>query len=245
MITFLVLVVICFAYFVQAAFAFGGPMIAAPILSLIIDPKDAVVMTTIFSILGSALILNLWRHIDWGKMYWLLPNLVVGLLAGFMLFRFIYERVLLLLLASYIVAHVLTNLWKPWAMANVKWMMPMKFRAVAGGFSGGFIQGATGVGGGPPIVAYLKSSCGTVDEYRATYMVTWLMGNLIRLSFMGYGDFVHDRIVYRSLIILPFFAVALYAGYYLPRGFNKTTFNNVVDLLLLVTAGSIFMKCLL
>jgi uncharacterized protein len=245
MVLFLVVIVICFAYFIQAAFAFGGPLIAAPILSLIVGPKDAVVLTTIFSLLGSVLIVKLWRDVDWQKICWLVPNLILGLVVGLAVFSFLNERVLLLLLAAYLVLHVLNDQLKPNFMGQLTASIPQRLRAVAGGFTGGFIQGATGIGGGPPIAAYLQTSCRTIDAYRGTYMLTWLAGNLFRLAFMGLTDVMHGRIVQRSLVTLPFFMVSIFAGYYLPNGISKRTFNTVISLLLLVTAVSIVAKCAL
>jgi uncharacterized protein len=244
MVLSLVVAILCCAYFVQAAFAFGGPLIAAPLLSLLVGPRDAVVLTTIFSIVGSILIVNLWKYIDWRKILWLVPSLIVGLIAGLTIFSQLAERVLLILLAGYIVLYVLNDIFQPRFVACIKEEIPARLQAIAGGFGGGFIQGATGIGGGPPVVAYLKSNCRTVDEYRGTYMFTWLAGNLFRLAFMSVADFIHGKILQTSLVTLPFFMISLYAGYYLPGNFSKRIFNIGIDLLLLVTAASILVKYL-
>jgi hypothetical protein len=59
-----------------------------------------------------------------------------------------------------------------------------------------------------------------------------------RFSAEGYGSC-------SSLVTLPFFMVSVFAGYYLPSGFSKRTFNNVVSLLLLVIPVSIIARCVM
>ncbi len=242
MITVAVIAITCLAFFVQAAFAFGGPLIAVPLLSLLIGTKDAVLITTVFSILSNVLIFKLWPYISWKKVFWVLPSLIGGLLAGLALFSFLNETILLFALTLYIFLYVANDYLKLQPVAALNRVIPTKFQSVFAGLSAGLMQGATGIGGGPPVAVYLKSHCVSVDEYRATYMVIWLVGNILRLLFLGFANFVHQNILLETLITFPFFMAAVFAGYYLPAYLSKEKFGHIVNLLLVISAVSILFK---
>ena len=59
---------------------------------------------------------------------------------------------------------------------------------------------------------------------------------------MGFADFVHQDVVKIILIATPFFIVTTYAGYYWPRKLNIDTFNILLDVLLLISAGVLAIK---
>ena len=74
--------IICFSFFTQAAFGFGGGLIAISLLSLFLDAKDAVVMVMFFQFLIGLLIFKLWKEVDKPTLIRLAPGLAIGTLAG-------------------------------------------------------------------------------------------------------------------------------------------------------------------
>ena len=106
MMTAAVVAIICFAYFVQAAFGFGAGLIALPLLGLLIDTKTAVVLLAIFPTLTAVLLIPLRSAIDWGLIRKLIPGVLAGLAAGLILFAYADVKIISYALAAYLLMYV-------------------------------------------------------------------------------------------------------------------------------------------
>jgi len=241
MTTIFIIIIICFSYFVQSAFGFGAGLIAIPFLSLLIDAKDAVTIVMIFSSICGLLVIKLWKDVDWNSIRKLTPGLILGLFVGLALFSAIDRRLLGTILSMYIIFYVLNDTFKPKKITNITTKIPVKIQSLVSGLAGGVIQGIMGTGG-PMLVTYLKAHTQTINQFRATVIGIFFIANLLRFAFMGSEDLISPQIIKYTIMTIPFFLISMYLGYHFPNRFNKKTFNQTINILLLISALSIMIK---
>jgi uncharacterized protein len=236
-----VVAVISLAYFVQSAFGFGSGLIAIPLLSLIIDPKDAIVLMTFFSTALGVLVIKLRKSIAWNKILLLMPGFLIGFALGLSLFSMINQRALGIVIAVYILLYVIMDFVKIPFLASAEKSLSLKLQAATSGLTSGFVEGIMGTGG-PMLVTFLKAHSGSVTQFRATVMCSFLFANLLRVVFLGSNNLIHGNVVQDAIITIPFFAVSVYFGNHLPKKLNERTFHKAINILLLCSAGSVLIK---
>jgi len=244
MTTAAVVFVICFAYFVQAAFGFGAGLIALPLLSLMIDPKTAVVILAIFPVLTSVVLIPLRHDIDWKKIIRLGPGIAIGLPFGLFLFASTSGKLISICLALFVLVYVAGNFTKRNFFAAIEDKLPAHMQPFAVGLATGILSGLLG-NGGPPMAAYLQKNTSSAVVFRATLLAIFLCVNIVRCFFLGMTNFIRGDVIHYSLIALPFFAVAIFAGYHVPKKISQSSFDTGINVLLLLSAFSILAKQIL
>ncbi len=96
----------------QGASGFGMALLAVPLLTLAMEPKIAVPVTTMAGMVGSGMIvLRLWRHCDWRRAAWLgIPALVTAPF-GVHLLKVLTTGQLCLGLGVILVVSAVVSLW--------------------------------------------------------------------------------------------------------------------------------------
>jgi uncharacterized membrane protein YfcA len=145
--------VIILAFGGQALFGFGGGLVAVPLLSLLLNVGDAVVLVAIFQFLFGALAIRNYRSVAWSLMPSLLVGMLLGLLVGVWALPLLPERFLQGLLSVTIIAFLIEAALAPRLGA----VRPSSLGGMCAGATSGFFQGCLGMGG-PPVVMYLKKS---------------------------------------------------------------------------------------
>jgi uncharacterized membrane protein YfcA len=231
--------IVGFAFFMQAAFGFGGGLIATPLLAAVIGAKSAIAVVMVFQFLMGFLIFKLRKDIVRAVFFRLAPALTAGVVAGLLLFSAVNERYLAILLALYVAAYAAAD------MLNLrgKWgdIVPERIKPWAAGFSGGLIQGLTGTGG-PAIIPYIKDNTASLAAFRATVGVALLFLNAVRVAVAGVSHAIEGPVVHYILYAVPLFALALIAGDKVPGFIDRKTANMIINLLLLGSAAAIFVK---
>lgn len=196
-------IIILVAFGGEALFGFGGGLVAVPLLSLVIDVRDAVVLVSVFQFLIGFLIIKNYRSVAWHLMPPLLIGMLGGVFVGVYALSFLNVSVLQGLLAVFIFAFLAKTFFAP--------QLAVSAPSVATGTASGFFQGCLSMGG-PNLVIYLKNLLPDPRVFRAS-MIFWLsVANVIRIPMTSQESLYSSTVIKLTLIILPVFIIATFVG---------------------------------
>lgn len=224
-----------FAFLLEACFGFGGGWIAVPILTLMMEPKDAVFLMLVFQCMKAVLLIPSWKHISWKSLTFLPVGMVFGVLIGIFILDIVSPDVFKLGLAIYLIIFVVSDCVN-FRVVSREWLKG-KAGSLGAGFLGGIISGVTGMGG-PPYVIYLRAVELNKLAFRATMICVMSFSNFFRLSW-DIVEIVHNEVV--QTYFLPcfvMFALASVIGSQFPKFLSEKVFKNTINSML---AGSALM----
>lgn len=221
--------IVLFASAMQALSGFGFALMAVPLLSLLIAPKDAVVIASMISLATTGLVSWRGRHSADGP---LARRLIVASLCGapfgLMVISFARAEVLRLILGVVVLTAVAALL------RGVRVRESRAHDAVLGFVSG--VLSTSLSTNGPPLVFLLQSRAMAPDRFRATINQVFVVANVVALSLFATAGLVSTGVVEASIAALPAAAVGVQIGTRLRARVSPERFRHVV-LALLTLSG--------
>ena len=225
-----VVVVVALAATVQLAAGFGFGLAAVPLLSVVLDPHDAVVVA-----LGLATFTNSYqawtgrRHADRAVLRRLLTGAVVGLPLGLVVFLAVGDVVLGLLIGVAVLAAVVV------IAAGLDLRHAGPALDVGGGLLAGAFTMSTGVNG-PPMVFVLQARHFPPDRFRATITAVFATLDIVSMVVFAVTGELSSTALAAIGVALPGLFVGALAGLWLRRHLDPARFRRLV-LGLLTVAG--------
>jgi uncharacterized membrane protein YfcA len=219
---------------------FGAALIIVPSVALVYDPKTAVVLHALIEIPGILQLLpDGIRDCELKTVVPMLLGVIVALPPGMYFLVSIDAQIMRVVMSVSVLAMVglLATGWKYKDTVGPG-------VAAMGGLIGGFIHGATGVGG-PPIVTLLMSKDDEARRTRGNILI--MMASLLIVAMPAqylYGLF-HARVVVLSAILAPVYVLSTYMGTVLFRRFGGRHFRRGAMVVLGLTALSTLVGSLL
>ncbi|WP_210364280.1 sulfite exporter TauE/SafE family protein [Bacillus sp. REN3] len=225
---FLFIVIILAASILQTSTGFGFSILATPFLLLLFEPRAAIQINLVLSLVISiALIRTIRKDIDYAVLKRFLLGSIAGLPIGISIFLFIDLLKLKLAISMIIIGLTI--------------MLILKFRIkqnkrrdfLIGGFSGSL---TTSIGmPGPPLLLYFSGTDAQKEKVRGTtlgfYLVIYFISLLIQVIFAGTSKTVWIF----SGAALPLVLIGLYLGQLLFKRMNHHVFRLFTYILLLFT----------
>jgi uncharacterized membrane protein YfcA len=161
--------------FMKGAFGGGFSIVGIPLLSIVMDPVTAGGLLAPLFIAMDLFALRYWKPSTWSKpdLVLLLPGLVIGIGAGFLLFRFLDHRAIAIVMA--VITLIFVGLW--FAGGGNLTTRP---RSVRNGLAAGLSSGITTMvahSGGPPLAMYLLPLGLSKEIYAGTTSLFFTVGN--------------------------------------------------------------------
>ncbi|ASN03954.1 sulfite exporter TauE/SafE family protein [Virgibacillus necropolis] len=221
-------IIILVASILQTSTGFGFSIMATPFLLLLFEPREAIQINLILSLIISlSLIMKIKQDIDYGILRRFMIGSFVGLPIGISIFLSLDMTVLKLFVSVLIL--VLT------------FLLILKYRIkqtnirdfTIGGLSGAF---TTSIGmPGPPILLYFSGTNTSKEALRATtlafYLFIYFVSLIIQIIFVGTSKVIWVS----SLEGLPMVIVGLITGQLLFKRINQHIFRMMTYVLLLFT----------
>ena len=220
--------IIFFSGVVQGLTGFGSALVAIPLLSMVMDVKQAIPLSILNAlVITTTLIYALRRLIDWGKIVPLLIGAIPGVLLGATLLKqadpVIISRSLGVLL---ICVSVLNLFFRPKPL-----QLPRVWGCIAGFFSGAI--NATVGAGGPPAIIYATLQNWNKDEIRATLTGFFVCnGYVTAMVHAGHG-IINGAILRLFVLSCGCVLLGTLAGSRLSKKIQHQTYLRLVYLLLL------------
>lgn len=230
-------IIILVAFGGEALFGFGGGLVAVPLLSLVIDVRDAVVLVSVFQFLIGFLIIKNYRSVAWHLMPPLLVGMLGGVFVGVYALSFLNVSVLRGLLAVFIFAFLAKTFFAPQLAVRA----PSVATGVASGFLAGFFQGCLSMGG-PNLVIYLKNLLPDPRVFRAS-MIFWLsVANVIRIPMASQESLYSSTVIELTLVILPSFIIVTLVGQKFHQKIPARLYFRTVYVFLFLAATSLLLR---
>jgi len=232
----LCIVIIFIAYVIKGLSGFGSGLVAIPLLAFFLPLPFIVPVLALVSYTGTVYQSFTYRRdVVWRDLWPLLPFSLAGITIALWLLVNADVTVLTLTLGIFIFCYAVYSLLPHEIKSGSRWW------AVAAGSSAGLIGALFGTGG-PFYVLYLKMRTVTKQQFRATITMIFLVDGGARMFGYFYSDLFTVKTVTLSLVLLPVLFVAMYVGQHLHIKINDHRFNQVVNILLLLSGLSLVIK---
>lgn len=224
------IIIILIASVLQTSTGFGFSILATPFLLLLFEPKEAVQINLILSLVISlALIKAIRSDIDYGILKRFISGSIVGLPVGIIIFLSIDMSGLKLAIGLLVI--LLTIL----LISTFRIRRDKSRDLVAGGLSGS-LTSSIGMPG-PPLLLYFSGTDTAKATLRGTtlafYLFIYSASLIIQVIFAG----TNTTIWLSSLYGLPLVAVGLYLGQRLFSKIDQHTFRILIYIILFITGG--------
>lgn len=198
-IPFYVFGVIFLAGFLQTLTGFGFALVAAPLLSLVLQPKNAVIVVLFVGMMMKAFVVyKTWDEGEFSRVRLLFASSLAGALPGAFILRAVDDAALKLIIGAALLSATLAM--KLNCTVMIRSHGPAQIMA---GFLSG-LMGATTSLNGPPVVMYMMNEGVEKTVMRANLARYFLLGNAgtLVISFF-FGTVRTEMALYYGLLCIP------------------------------------------
>jgi hypothetical protein len=224
---------IAFASFAQTLSGFGFSLLAVPLMTLVISPRDAVVVATIMasaSTTSQAVIDR--KHVDLSIAKRLILASYAGMPFGLMAFIFVSETGLRLVLGVVVISAAVLLL-RGFRLSEESHRFDWAL-----GMMSGFLSTSTSTNG-PPLVFLMQARRLDPATFRATINTVFAVVNLGALALFVFAGKLNADNLAGVAVALPSLGIAIAVGYSVRRHVTQERFNTLVIVLLFLSAISV------
>lgn len=228
-------VIILIASVLQTSTGFGFSIVATPFLLVMFEPRDAIQINLILSLVISiALIMKIKKDIDTGILKRLIIGSFIGLLIGISIFLVVDMTLLKFSVGILIVALTILLIMK------FRIQQSKKRDRVIGGLSGAF---TTSIGiPGPPILLYFSGTDTSKEKLRGTTLAFYLWIYAVSLGIQVTFAGTTKEIWQTSTAALPIVLIGLLLGQLLFRWISQELFRKLTYVLLFFSGVYLFIQ---
>ena len=228
--------IIFFAYGVKGLSGFGSGLIAIPLLAFMFPLTFIVPVLGLLSYSGTVMqSIQFRKQVSWRDMLPLIPFSLLGIFIAVWLLVNVEADQLVLALGVFILLYSIYSLLSLSVHAGGRrW-------AVLAGFGAGAVGALFGTGG-PFYVMYLKLRQLSKSQFRATIVMIFLIDGGARMTAYALNGLFTPQVLWLVAILMPVLFAGLYVGHHLHFKINQQRFNQVINLLLLVSSIMLIIK---
>lgn len=216
---------------VRGLSGFGTGMIVAPVAAGLYDPVTAVVLLVIIDSLPTLpLTIPVMRIARWREILPILAGFTLFVPLGIYVLKNGNETALRWLICSAILACAAT-LWSGWRYRGPRGL-PVSFGV--GGIAG-VLSGIASIPG-PPVIIYWLASGMPTAIVRANLLVLFLFSELLSAANLWAADLFDRPRIMLGLLMIPVYALGLFAGWRLYGAASDTTYRRVAFTLIVAAA---------
>jgi uncharacterized membrane protein YfcA len=225
-----VLLVVLVAVAAQAVVGFGFALITMPLLVLVLDVRDALVLATLISLSNTGVLaFTHRRNVPWATVAPMLVGALAGMPAG----------IALLLLAPADVIRLLVGIATVVLAAALVRGLRLTARNLTSeigiGLLSGVLNTSTGING-PPVVLYLQGRGHTPAEFRGGLAAFFFVSSLIAICGYAISGIVSRDALLLYALSLPVVAAASWIGHHAADDVDPALFRRLVLALLFASA---------
>jgi uncharacterized membrane protein YfcA len=229
------------AYVVRGMSGFGAGLIASPLLAFVLPVHVVIpVSSLLVFVLFIFLPIRDRDRVIWRELRLLLVPTITGVVAGLYLFRSLDNRLLVVMLGSFLVLYAAYMLavhafGLPKFECSERWAFPL-------GFTGAFADTLFGGGGGTLVVIYMHARRIGRTEFRATLAMLWFFEMIARIGGYALGGYYTRQVLVLVLLLLPITWAATWVGERLGNRVSQQTFSRILAGVLMLSGLSLLLK---
>ena len=223
----------------KGGFGSGAAFVSAPMLALVIEPRQAVgLMLPLLMVMDLTSLRTYWRKWDWALSRRLMLGGVLGVVVGTLLFSAVSPDGVRLLVGSIAIGFVVFQ------VARERGWLRLAERPVSAlwGYVWGTVAGFTSFvshAGGPPAAMYLLRARPDKTTYQASTVVVFWWINLIKFPpYLVLGMFTSES-AWANVILAPVAISGVLLGVWAHRLIDQRLFFGLTYALLLVTGAKL------
>ncbi|MCS7461211.1 sulfite exporter TauE/SafE family protein [Paenibacillus doosanensis] len=223
---------------IQGITGFAGAVIAMPFAVLLIGLETSKQVINVLGILASIwIVMKSYRHIIWNEFFKILITMLIGLIAGLLLYHVLPFKWLLIILPFFIMFVGFRGLYLQKKGGGSekdigKWSANILL-LLAGVVHGLFVTG------GPLLVIYATKRLKNKEEFRATLSMIWIVLNsIIAAESVWKGDFTPQFNHFLLLSILPL-VIGTVIGSIFHKKMSQHLFMTISYTLLIISGASL------
>lgn len=223
-------------FFIQTIIGFAGALVSLPFLLFVMPLPDAIAYITIFYAISSPIhIYKEWKQIDKVLLKKLIISSIIGVVIGGIVLLYSQPSILKKALGVFIILFVINKLK---SKKEFKFSSRIEYLF---GFLGGFFSGVFSTGG-PLYVIAVKNSVIDLKTFRATMFGVLGLVTFVRIPVLAFGGILQVGQLYYSLIVLPFFILALVLGKKVYLKLNDVFLTKIILGLLMISGIILIFK---
>lgn len=218
------------ATFFSTVTGFGFALIAAPLLTFFMEPKETVVFVIVAGFVGRFIMMwRTWGEFEWKTILITLCGTLIGVIPGAYFLKIVDANHLKILLGiGLLLATVLME------FNFVPEVNNKKLGRLCAGFLSGFFSATTSISG-PPIVLYFLSEKTEKNLLRANMVWIFAIGSFFTLaSFFVAGTFQSGNLLLMSVYVIPAVLLGWWIGEKMFFRINQHLFKRLALLVVLI-----------
>lgn len=234
------IVIVLFSNIIQGITGFAGTVIAMPFAVLLIGLDESKQVLNLLGLLASIwIVIKFYRHIVWQEFFRMLFTMLIGLVAGLLLYHLLSLKWLLVILPFFIMFVGLRGFYlQKKGQRSEKELGKLTSTLLL--LLAGVVHGLF-VSGGPILVIYATKKLKNKEEFRATLSMIWLVLNsIIAVESVWKGDFTVQSSHFLVLSILPLF-FGMIIGNILHKKMSQQLFMMISYTLLVISGASLLL----
>ena len=227
------------ASFAQSISGFGFALLSVPLMQIVLEPRDAVVISTFIGALSTTTQAFLDRqHVDRALAKRLVMASYLGMPIGLSAFLFVSDTGLRLSLGAVVILATIL-LARGFSFDSPSSRLDWSF-----GFVSGVLATSTSTNG-PPLVFLMQARNYAPQDFRSTINMVFSFVNIGAIAlFLSSGQVTHESVI-GALLAIPALFLALRTGYWLRPKVSVELFRRLVLGLLIASGISLCAKALL
>ncbi|MBW2204837.1 MAG: sulfite exporter TauE/SafE family protein [Deltaproteobacteria bacterium] len=231
----LICMIVFFSGFIQGLSGFGSIMLSLPLLALFIDVKVVIPLVGIFGlVIPILLLIKLWKHLDWKKIYPLFLGALPGIPVGVFFLKKFDVNTIQLILGIILVTFSIYSLFLKSFNRGLREGWAYVF-----GFFGGCIGGALSAAGLSAIV-YTSLQTWGKDKIKATLQGFLLASHLVIVILQAVNGLITTIVLWYLLVSLPTLILGTYVGALFYGRINEDFYKKTM-LILLAILGALML----
>ena len=196
-----------FASFVRAVSGFGLALIAAPLLTFLMETKSAVALTVIMTGISSIFVLlYTWRYVDLRRAVFTCLGAAFGIPLGAYFMSILSSNTIQLAIASIAILLAILLMFKfSYRFARDS------LGCVIAGFLSGFLATTTGMSG-PPIVLFLLNQDLVTEKFVGTCGLIFLFISLAAFGAHAALSLINTGVLIQAVVLVPALWLGTHAG---------------------------------
>ena len=227
---------ISFASFAQSLSGFGFSLLAVPLMTLVVSPRDAVVVATVIGALSTTSQAYIDRaFVDAAIAKRLTLASFIGMPFGLTAFVLVSETGLRVVLGVVVLVSAVMLL-RGFQLHDDKHRLDWVLGVVSG-----FLSTSTSTNG-PPLVFVMQARRIDPAVFRATINTVFSLVNIVAVVMFAVAGKVNAQNLGGVLVAIPALFLALRIGYYFRKRITPEHFRSLVIFLMFLSAGSVIVS---
>ncbi len=229
--------IVLFASFVRAVSGFGLALIAAPLLTFVMETKSAVALTVIITVISSIFVLlHTWRYVDLRRAVLTCLGAAFGIPVGTYFLSILSSTAILLAMASIAIPlAILLVLGFSYRFAKDS------LGYVLAGFLGGTLAVTTSLGGAP-VALFLLNQGLVTKKFVGTCSLIFLFMYLATFLAHTSLDLISTEVLVQAVILIPALWLGTYSGIKVLPKIKPVLFKRIAGSIVIASAIAVILN---